>query len=488
MLKTIRARILVMSAISLIFVCSLGIHYWWWMKTVQDKLFLSEQFEDLFNDILEIRRYEKNFLLYSDARSLQESHDYLQRAEQIIQTLRPDIQRVMGEEALKSFLAEFSAYKELIYRSSEANSTVSEESVQEIRNHGKRLVDFTRHLLERKRQRIHKALSQSYRFPMAMLAVVTLVLVGVFRFVSTHLLEPLGILRETTSRVAQGDFRPIPYECDSEDEICLLIKAFNRMSEELESNQEALIQSRKIAALGTFTAGIAHELNNPLNNIYLTAEMLLEDHEESLEPEARELVLDILNQADRAADIVKSLLDFSRSDRPSFEKVDVRQVIRQTLRLVKNQLLLTGTHLEVETEEPIPPIRGHRRNLEQVFLNLFLNAIQAMPQGGEITVRLSCDGKMVRIDVADTGMGIRPEDLEHIFEPFYTTKGVGRGTGLGLSVSYSLIRKHGGHIEVQSQVGAGTTFSVFLPVLDPETKTKADDEGSHGEAVAPGRP
>jgi len=111
MLKTIRARILVMSAISLIFVCSLGIHYWWWMKTVQDKLFLSEQFEDLFNDILEIRRYEKNFLLYSDARSLQESHDYLQRAEQIIQTLRPDIQRVMGEEALKSFLAEFSAYK-----------------------------------------------------------------------------------------------------------------------------------------------------------------------------------------------------------------------------------------------------------------------------------------------------------------------------------------------------------------------------------------
>lgn len=484
MFKTIRARILAISAISLIVVASLGVHYWYWMSTVGDKLILSEQFEDLFNDILEIRRFEKNFLLYSDPESLEESQAYLQRAEQIIEMLRPNIQEVMGQEAFRVFLTEFMAYKDLIARYSAAPSPVGEESLKEIRNHGKLLVDFTRRLLAKKRQRIHQALSQSYRFPLATLALVTLVLVGVFRFVSTHLLKPLGILRETIARVAQGDFRPIEYESHAEDEISLLINAFNRMAQELESNQEALIQSRKIAALGTFTAGIAHELNNPLNNVYLTAETLLEDHGPSLEPEARELVLDILNQADRAAEIVKSLLDFSRTDRPTLEKLDITSVVQQTLKLVKNQLLLTGTHVEVKTENPIPLIQGHRRKLEQVFLNLLLNAIQAMPNGGEITVRLSCSGTMVRIDVTDTGVGIRPENLEHIFEPFYTTKGVGRGTGLGLSVSYSLIQKHGGHIEVQSELGVGTTFSVFLPALHPETP---DDEVSlHGEGVAPG--
>ncbi|SMC16519.1 Signal transduction histidine kinase [Desulfacinum hydrothermale DSM 13146] len=486
MLNTIRGRILVMSAIILLFICSLGIHYWWWMSTVQQKLLLSEQFEDLFNDILEIRRFEKNYLLYSNPRSLQESHDYLQRAEGLLKAHEKDIQRVIGPQDYQAFLKEFAAYKALIYRYSQGAGAPDPQQMQRIRDHGKLLVDFSRRLLDRKRQRIHKALKLSYRFPLAMMGVVALALMGIFRFVSAYLLRPLAVLRETTSRVAKGDFRPIPYQCDSQDEICLLINAFNRMAQELETNQEALIQSRKIAALGTFTAGIAHELNNPLNNIYLTAEMLLEDHEKSLEPEARELVLDVLNQAERAAEIVKGLLDFSRTDRPSFEEVDVRKVVQQTARLLKNQLMLTGTHLEMHIEDPIPPIRGHWRNLEQVFLNLFLNAIQAMPQGGEIQVRMGCDGKMVRIDVTDNGLGIRPEDLEHIFEPFYTTKGVGRGTGLGLSVTYSLIRKHGGHIEVQSQVGSGTTFSVFLPVLNVEEETA--EETSRGENdVAPGR-
>ncbi|ROR02986.1 sensor histidine kinase [Desulfosoma caldarium] len=484
MLKTIQARILAISAISLILVASLGVHYWYWMNTIGNKLILSEQFEDLFNDMLEIRRFEKNFLLYSNPTSLEEGHVYLQRAEQTMKTLWPTIQKVMGQEASRRFLSEFMAYKDLIARYSAAPSSADKEGLEEVRNHGKLLVDFTERLLTKKRESIHKALKQAYRFPLATLVLITLVLVGVFRFVNTQLLKPLAILRETTARVAQGDFRPIEYESKAEDEISLLINAFNSMAQELEANQEALLHSRKIAALGTFTAGIAHELNNPLNNVYLTAEALLEDHGSSLEPEARELVLDILNQAERAAEIVKNLLDFSRTDRPKLEKLDITSVIHQTLKLVKNQLLLAGIHAEVKTENSIPLIQGHRRNLEQVFLNLFLNAIQAMPNGGEIRIRLSTSGTLVRIDVTDTGVGICPENLEHIFEPFYTTKGVGRGTGLGLSVTYSLIQKHGGYIEVQSEVGVGTTFSVFLPALDPETQ---DNEVSlHGEGVAPG--
>jgi len=236
------------------------------------------------------------------------------------------------------------------------------------------------------------------------------------------------------------------------------------MAEELETQQEALVQSRKIAAIGTFSAGIAHELNNPLNNIYLSAETLLDECGDKLDPEDKELILDILNQADRAGEIVRNLLDFSRKDKPSFEELSVHDVINKTVKLVKNQVMLTGIELKIDIPDDLPTIKGNLRNLQQVFLNLLLNAIQAMPNGGKICIEAyDYSDKFVRIDVTDTGHGIKPEDLEHIFEPFYTTKGVGRGTGLGLAVTYGLVKKHGGYIEVESEVGVGTTFSVYLP-------------------------
>jgi signal transduction histidine kinase len=239
------------------------------------------------------------------------------------------------------------------------------------------------------------------------------------------------------------------------------------MAGELESKQEQLVQSRKIAAIGTFTAGIAHELNNPINNIYLTAESLLEDYGTLSESEGKELLSDVLSQAERAGDIIKNLLDFSRNEMPSFEDLDINEVIQKALKLVKNQTMLSGIGVETAISPDIPSVRGNFRNLEQVFLNLFINAIQAMPGGGSIRVSASrTPDQTIKIAVQDTGIGIKPEDLEHIFEPFYTTKAVGRGTGLGLAVSYALVKKHGGYVEVQSQVNSGTTFSIYLPVPD----------------------
>ena len=247
----------------------------------------------------------------------------------------------------------------------------------------------------------------------------------------------------------------------------MLIYAFNRMAGELESKQEQLVQSRKIAAIGTFTAGIAHELNNPINNIYLTAESILEDYNTLSESETRELVSDVLSQAERAGDIIKNLLDFSRNEMPSFTDLDIKEVIQKALKLVKNQTMLSGIVVETAISQDIPCVRGNFRNLEQVFLNLFINAIQAMPGGGSIVVNASrTPDRYIKITVQDTGVGIKPEDLEHIFEPFYTTKAVGRGTGLGLAVTYALVKKHGGYVEVQSQVHGGTIFSVYLPIPD----------------------
>jgi two-component system NtrC family sensor kinase len=276
-------------------------------------------------------------------------------------------------------------------------------------------------------------------------------------------------MRQTTGRIAAGDFSPITYEGNGEDEISQLLGAFNRMAGELESRQDQLVQSRKIAAIGTFTAGIAHELNNPINNIYLTAETLLEDYEDLSPPEGKELVLDVLNQAERAGEIVRNLLDFSRKEMPSYASLKIKDVIDRTIKLVKNQIMLAGIRVVMDIPPEIPSIRGSSRNLEQIFLNLFINAVQAMTGGGTIEVRAQRHGTgHVRVDVRDTGKGIESDHLQHIFEPFFTTKGVGRGTGLGLAVTYALVKRHGGYIEVTSEVGVGTTFSVYLPIPTAE--------------------
>ncbi|MFZ3045968.1 MAG: ATP-binding protein, partial [Desulfatirhabdiaceae bacterium] len=213
---------------------------------------------------------------------------------------------------------------------------------------------------------------------------------------------------------------------------------------------------------------IAHELNNPINNIHLTAETILEDYDSVPPAEGKELIGDILSQAERAGDIIKNLLDFSRSEMPVFTELNIRDVLQKTLKLVKNQIMLTGISVEIDISEDIPVIQGNFRNLEQIFLNLLINAIQALSEGGHITIRALQDSdQFILIDIADNGTGIKPEDLDHIFDPFYTTKAVGHGTGLGLAVSYALVKKHGGHIEVKSRVKAGTTVSVYLPVTRP---------------------
>jgi len=244
------------------------------------------------------------------------------------------------------------------------------------------------------------------------------------------------------------------------------------MAQELEANQEHLLQARKIAALGTFTAGIAHEINNPLNNISLTAETYLEEYADQMDDEAKELMHDILAQSERASEIVKNLLDFSRTERPDRVSIEAREIVRSTVALVKNQIMLAGIKLDVEIPEELPRVCGNLRGLQQVFMNLLLNAIQAMPGGGAITISVAADRPdFVRFDVRDTGMGMEPETVEHIFEPFFTTKSAGRGTGLGLAVTYSIVKRHGGQIEVESEVGGGTVFRILLPTARAEDET-----------------
>jgi signal transduction histidine kinase len=219
-----------------------------------------------------------------------------------------------------------------------------------------------------------------------------------------------------------------------------------------------------MAAVGDLTAGIAHELNNPLNNISLTTEALLDEFDEWGRDDKLKMLHAIFEQVERAGATVANLLAFTRKDETSFQELSINDVINTTARLVANETDVNKIELELELGSNLPRIQGNANNLQQVFLNLFLNAVQAMPDGGQLRVTSYVESGALRLDVSDTGTGIPPENLDKIFDPFFTTKEVGKGTGLGLSVSYGIVKRHHGVILVQSEVGKGTTFSVVFPL------------------------
>jgi signal transduction histidine kinase len=459
-------------AFSLLSVCLLSAFHFWNMFFLRNEFLLSERIYDLSDDILEMRRYEKNFFFYGDAQNLGEGLGYLERIDQMTAVLTPNIQDILGQKRLDAFREDLSDYGAAI-REFHGGAPVSPQQRESIRAKGKALVDFATELINTRRALIHAAIEHTLGLPFAFLAVFLLVIFLMGALLYIRVLKPLAMLRETTRRVGRGDFRPVGYNPAYHDEITELIGAFNLMANELESNQEHLVQARKMAALGTFTAGVAHELNNPINNISLTGEALLEDFAQDLAPEVRDMVGDIMSQSERAAGIVKNLLDFSRTERPAFGSLVLEKVLRETLTLIKNQIMLSGVRTEIVIADGLPSVQGDGSGLRQVFMNLMINAIQAMPKGGTLTVDAKEDPEgTVRVDIRDTGLGIEPEALEHIFEPFFTTKEVGKGTGLGLSVCYSLVKRHGGRIEVRSTPGQGTVFSVLLPATRLEEADK----------------
>ncbi len=471
MLRTIRSKMIFAFAASLFSVLALAAFHLGSLSALRERYLVSERVEDLLNDILEVRRFEKNYLLYHDGASLREGLDYLDAVDRLAGGLTGGMARELGDAAYREFFDDLSAYRQALARLP-AEGAPSAEETEAVRAKGKALTDFATRLLSAKRARIHETIGQSLALPFAFAAIFLAVTIAVVALVTTRVLRPLALLRETTRRVGEGDFRPVALRPDLSDEISGLMGAFNRMAHQIEVNQEDLLQARKMAALGTFTAGVAHELNNPINNITLTADALREDYADSLDAAGRELLDDITGQADRAAGIVRNLLDFSRTERPPLVPLAVAEVVRTSCNLVKNQIQAGGIRLEAEVAPDLPPIRGDLRSLQQVLVNILQNAVQATPPGGTIRVE-ACAGTdgQVRISVADTGPGIPPAAREHIFEPFFTTKGVGKGTGLGLAVAYSLIKRHGGRIEAENPDSGGAVFTVRLPAAASQAAT-----------------
>jgi two-component system, NtrC family, sensor kinase len=252
----------------------------------------------------------------------------------------------------------------------------------------------------------------------------------------------------------------------------LTVRQLRQTQQELQTRVEAqleaerrLIQAEKLAAVGEMAAGIAHELNNPLTTVTGFTELVLEDVPEDSESRA-DLEL-VLREAKRARDVVRRLLDFSRRSESERTRVDLNELMGDVLSLTNHLMHTSGVQLDVTLGKSLPWVSVDRNQMKQVFLNLFHNAIQSMPAGGQLFIRTGSrqrDGrKWVTASIKDTGAGITPEHRERIFEPFFTTKSAQGGTGLGLSITYGIVADHGGEIEVESEVGQGTCFTVWLP-------------------------
>lgn len=474
--SSIKGKIFIVFVVAFLSTGALTALNYWNLSTVMDRMVLSEHYDDLLNNILEMRRFEKNYLIYGSRLSFTEISANMDAIDGLIDMLRDDLPGLVGAQEFSSFQQTAVSYRNCIIELTSPASQGAGASatspgdrngqLRNLRSLGKILTDSAERYRKIKRARIHDTIQRTSMLPFAFLAIVLLLMILLIKLISSGLLRPLDVIREMTSVVARGDFKPILYDGVRLEEVAGLIDAFNRMARELEANQEDLLQARKIAAIGTFTAGIAHELNNPINNIALTAESFEEEYGERIDEDGREMLRDILSQSERAADIVKNLLDFSRTESPTFQCLPPGQILSSTISLIRNQAHVAGIQLELKVEDGLPCVQGNLRNLQQVFTNLLLNAIQATPAGGRIAVsaRLDREERQVLMSVVDSGPGVPANIRQQIFEPFFSTKEVGKGTGLGLAVSYSIVKRHGGRIEVHGEEGQGAEFVVMLPV------------------------
>jgi two-component system NtrC family sensor kinase len=319
-------------------------------------------------------------------------------------------------------------------------------------------------------------------------------------FITTRIMNPLRAMVLATKKVSQGDLNH-QVRIDFRDEIGQLAQSFNKMTEnlkianenliqwgktlekrveertkEVREMQDYLVQSEKLASLGKMAAGIAHEINNPLTSILINTHLMLEKLETT--NEFFENLSLIADETSRCTQIVKGLLEFARQNPPQKVSISINDLIERTTQLLENQVSFQNIRILKELDHSLPPIKLDKSKIQQVFWNLLLNACQAMPRGGQIVIsdKLSADGKFIEVRFADNGVGIPREHLNKLFDPFFTTKGA--GTGLGLAVSYGIVQQHEGKIEVQSEPGRGTVFTLSLP-LQAQTHDTRKRGGAH---------
>lgn len=292
--------------------------------------------------------------------------------------------------------------------------------------------------------------------------------IGTIFFFNRDVVNRLKILIDVVEKTGKGNFSQLVKPVKSKDEVGTLIHKFNEMEEqliqreeELDRKNKELFQTQKLAAIGTLASGVAHELNNPLNNIYISTQVLEREINDTSLPNLREVVKDIRGQTLRVKRIVGDLLEFARGRDPELREIELNKLITDAYNLLSKSVNLERMSFMLDSDPNGVVICADPEQMERVFINLFTNAVDAMSGEGDLIVVVDPGKELVKIKVSDSGGGLPVEAVEKVFEPFFTTKD--KGTGLGLAIVFNIIKKHGGKISVKSQEGKGTTFTIILP-------------------------
>ena len=461
---------------------------------VEQEIHLFEVSSRFLFEVDQARRFEKNFFLHGT--NLDDALEHVHSAKRVLRE-NERIGGIVGQGNYNKIIDSLDRYDALLYQLVPMRSGPGSDSGRvttaetEVRKHGHDVVIFATDLVEKEKGKLEGIISFSRHMQVYLIAFLLLYLMAMSYVLIRRIVGPIGRYMKYLERIARGDYSPILPRRRYRDEFSALAIAINHMLDELGRRENILVESHKLRAIGTLTAGVAHELNNPINNITLTSHVLLEDYATLPDAERMEMLNDIIHEAERTKKIVASLLDFARQSESKVEPLELSDVVKRTLALAQNQLTLKGARVSLDIADHLPPVHGDSQQLSQVVLNLVLNAVDVSPRGGkiEITVAQAKDEGFVQITVTDHGPGIPGHVLPYIFDPFFTTKPKGKGVGLGLSICKGIVSKHGGELTVETEAGQGATFTVWLPAtscpLDfHEVKEELDKRVSQGAPEA----
>lgn len=442
------------------------------VQQVERKLYRVEIIDNFLNLTLELRRYEKNYFLYHLEEDYLDNVQYLDRLDETVRknndvfTASPsEVEADQVDKVLYSYRKNMSQLHSLILvLGTETQTTEREHLLEAIRESGKKLTLIAEQMAGKERESIQNLLQTSWSVLFSTTGTVIIISFLGAMLLREKIVNSLKLLEGYTRKVAHGEM-VAPPEQRAEEEIRSLFQAFTRMNNELHLRQRQMVQSEKLASLGTLLAGVAHELNNPLSNISTSAQILSEEIDNPDREFHHTLVKQIEEQTDKARDIVRTLLEFSRTGKFKKQELNLNDVVSSAIRLLRSEI---PAEMAIELDIPADlMVWVDKQRMQQVFLNLIKNAIDACGNHGKIWISardfLSEGNKEIEILVSDSGPGIPPEDQKKIFDPFYTSKDVGKGSGLRLFIVHDIIESHGGAITVDSRVDEGTTFIIWLP-------------------------
>ena len=548
----IRDKLLLGFSFYILFAVACGFFAYKNLSKITTRLKLVEVADDITNTILEVRRYEKNYLLFRDKASLEEFKKYISTFKNHIDNIKTEIIREIGTEnytMMKKTLDEYEGLfnkinanfisqnelsevvrraginierefsgknletflvlrryeknlmldkdessKELFLKTSRMfNADIRIEryvmlvnrlcdlyqeeknSMEIMRLRARELQSFTENLSKRERTDIGRILQTSMRMLLvALLGVIALGMIINIKL-ATSIAGPIRKLEKITKKISMGDFSEA-IRVTGRDEIASLEISFNHMEEmlreamasleltieRLQEKQAELVEAEKLASIGKLAAGIAHEINNPLTSVLTFSSLLLEQCPED-DPRHEKLKM-VVNETTRARNIVRQVLNFAKEAPLRKEKTDINRPVKEIADSLTAQGSFRDIELSLNLSENLPEIYIDPVQIGQVITNILVNAAHAISPPGKINIVTQAAGNFVEIIFTDTGSGIPDENIKKVFDPFFTTKDKTKGTGLGLAVSYGIIKKHGGDIEVRSVAGKGSTFIVRLPL------------------------